>query len=548
MSQPLTILKGDTYEAKLQAICKEPLPSDPLPDIKYKRILIPGLSGGERHFALLGFIGQALRIRGAEVTAMICDELLPLCTLQKVDHEEKACGRWCYRNSPRFAEAMNLPHRWYSEFISPQQIDQCKQNASNIPLGAILSSEYRGIALGEHITRSIESYMLVGTFDLADPKTAAVARQFFLSALYLVHISNRVLEELRIDKVLLDDGKKIDWGIIRAVAHKQGIPVDVTNTGIKGSSVRFIIDRPPSPPQLMEGWKRWQDIPLDVQQEDELDKYLLRRATVPYEWRDENWWLNIIDEKQVRQIVGLKENSTDLVFAMFPNVGFDAGKTKSQSAAYETADEWVQQTIELFLNFPQHQLIIKAHPSEHHRQARSSICQLIQNRWEDKLPPNVHIIEPDADVTARGVTLLADIVLTYTSTVTAEAAALGKPVILAGGGWHADRGVATEVRTPPQYVDLMRRILERKFRPTVNTTLARRYAYSLFFRNDIPINHFTFNDFNVASVTLSKYEDLLPGADSSMDTICRGILYDEPFENPQTINEQQYPELEQAHT
>ncbi len=531
--QPLSILKGPTFTARLEQICHGELPIEPLEGSKYKRILIPGLTGGELHFSILGFIAQALRIRGASVTALMCDAMLPACTLRKVDHAESACTRWCHRNSPRFADAMNLPHRWYSEFISAEVMNEHQRLASNVQDDEILSVEHDGIALGHHIERSLESFFKIRSIDLNEPTIAAQARAFLLAALYMTEISRRALDELRIDKVLLDDGKKTDWGIMRAIANQKGIPVDVTNTGLRGSSVRFIVDRPPNEPSLMGGWKRWRDESLTSEQEAELDAYLTRRAKVPYEWRDEQWRLNIADEMEVRRIVGLPDEPPGLVLAMFPNVGFDAGKTKSSTAAFATAVQWIEATIAVLAHENEHHLIIKSHPSEHHRQARDRIDHVVRRRFEP-LPPNVHLIAPDADVTARSVAQLADIVLTYTSTVTVEAAAIGKPVILAGGGWHAGRGIATEVHTPREYGALLEAILSGEHVPVPATELARRYAYALFFRNDIPINHFQSNDFDVAQLCLEDWSDLALGADRSLDAICRGVLLDEPFENPLT--------------
>ena len=75
--QPLTILKGPDFTDRLREICTGDLPRQPLPDLKYRRILIPGISGGELHWSMMGFIGQALRIRGAAVTALLCDAFLP---------------------------------------------------------------------------------------------------------------------------------------------------------------------------------------------------------------------------------------------------------------------------------------------------------------------------------------------------------------------------------------------------------------------------------------------------------------------------------------
>jgi len=37
---------------------------------------------------------------------------------------------------------------------------------------------------------------------------------------------------------------------------------------------------------------------------------------------------------------------------------------------------------------------------------------------------------------------------------------------------------------------------------------------------------------DVAEVFIDSYEGLLPGKDPCIDMMCRGVLCDEPFENP----------------
>ncbi|MFB3103464.1 MAG: hypothetical protein ACE1ZA_00935 [Pseudomonadales bacterium] len=111
------MLRGDDFAQRMRAIFEGELPSHPFDGRRYHRILIPGMTGGEHQWALIGVIGQAMRTRGAEVTALMCDALLPACTLRKIDHYECACTRWCHRHSGLFAESVGLPFRWYSQYV-----------------------------------------------------------------------------------------------------------------------------------------------------------------------------------------------------------------------------------------------------------------------------------------------------------------------------------------------------------------------------------------------------------------------------------------------
>ncbi|MCH8822175.1 MAG: hypothetical protein IH984_01580 [Planctomycetes bacterium] len=523
------MLRGDDFAHRMRTVFKGELPSHSFEGRCYHRILIPGMTGGENQWALIGVIGQAMRTRGAEVTALMCDALLPACTLRKIDHHESACTRWCYKHSGLFAEAVGLPYRWYSQYVSKDRMMSIRHEVETISREDLLKHSHQGIELGELLQRSLESHYKLGALDLGEPDVEQKARDFTAAACALVEIADQAMDELEIDKVLLDDGGKIDWGVFRAVARRKGIPVDVIGVGIRGTSIRFEVDCPPANTAIMAGWETWKKQPLTQEQNQLLDSYLVRRECVPYEYRDSDWQASLTDATNLADILGISNRDPQsLVFSMFPNVGFDAGKTKGATAAFPTAQSWVQATVKAIARFPDHHLLIKQHPAEHHRESRDSSLDGLGD-----LPPNIHVIPGSTEVTASAVARLSDIVLTYTSTVTAEAAALGCPVILAGGGWHSGRGIAFEVKSPQEYHQLIVRICTGEFMPSVDRELARRYAWALFFRNDIPVTHLRRNNLNITDICIESADDLAPGVNPSIDAICRGVLCGEPFENPE---------------
>ena len=523
-SHSLKILKGRDFADRLREVCAPPLPARPLADPKYQRILIPGLCGGEVQFALLGFIGQALRIRGAKVTALMCDELLPACTLRKVDHHESACTRWCHKNSGPFARAMKLPHRWYGEFLTATERHAAATLAGQVPIGEIRSFSYRHIELGELIQRSLESFYKVGSIDLDSPGVRAKAREFLLAAVYLTDIGYRVLDELAIDKVLLEDGTKTDWGVIRAVARRMGIPVDRLLISPRGRRVMIEWDRPPNPRESMPAWSIWKDTPLTPQQEAELDDYLARRERVPVEGTTFCAGTRRFEPAEARRLLGLPVTlpAGAKVMAMFPNVGYDAG-FGAHRPAFDNAADWVLQTVEFFRHSPAHHLVVKVHPGEAFYAARDSATDLLSR------PPaaNIHVVPPDSPLTAHSVIDLADVALVYTSTIAAEAAALGTPVILVGGGLHTGRGFTMDVTTPTEYFDTLQRCLTSHGEPSFPRETARRYAHAFFIRAALPMRWFDVSNLNVSEITLDTINDLAPGRDPAMDGICRSVLLDE---------------------
>ena len=113
------------------------------------------------------------------------------------------------------------------------------QNRLTVPAEDIPDYRWQDIAIGEHVMRSVESYFKVGSADFDNATVLAKAREFVLSALLLVIIGQRAIEELDIDKVVVVDGGKVDWGVIRALAVQAGIPVDIMRSGLRGFSVMF---------------------------------------------------------------------------------------------------------------------------------------------------------------------------------------------------------------------------------------------------------------------------------------------------------------------
>ena len=277
----------------------------------------------------------------------------------------------------------------------------------------------------------------------------------------------------------------------------------------------------------MPYWPQFADTPLSESQEAELDEYFVTRATRPYDDRSWTSTSATLDSGAIRERIGLPMGSSGLTFTMFPNLSYDAALTAVQPA-YDTATEWVARTIRFFRRWPRHTLVVKVHPSEHLSQPLDPMVEFLASEF-DALPGNVRVIAPETRLTAHDVLAVSDIALVYTSTVGVEAAYFGKRVVNAGGGWHAGRGVSLDVNTPQQYHDVLNDLCSGRISPTTPRDVARRYAYTVFFRGVLPLHHFSFMYPNVTAVNLNRLEDLAPGKDPTMDIICRGILLDEPF-------------------
>ena len=537
MESTQTALRGNAFIERFAAVfAGNRPPPRPLDDAQHQNILIPQMVGGELHWAVFGFLGVALELRGAKVTATVCDAALPACVHRKIDHHEPACTRWCLANAAPLAKAAGFRTLWHSQLIEPAIKAELAAIVQRTPPESIPEFVYKDIPVGSLVPESVENALKVAGFTLSNPTMRRSAYEFLLSGLMLVEIYERVIREHQIDKVVSDSGFLIDWGIPRLVARKHGIPVDVFNVGLRGQSIKSESDRPGFEPQTVPGWNRWRHEPLTPEQSHRLGTYLSRREVVPYEFKGEQWRGRISDDARVREILTLTETRDGLTFCMFPNVGFDAGKTAARPA-FGAASDWVLETIAFFARHPRHRLIVKIHPGELHRAALDPLADQIAARFRE-LPSNVRIIPPDSGITAHSVLRLSDAALVYTSTVAAEAAALGKPVVLTGGGRHAGRGVTTDIASPEDYWALLTSCFRTNTPPPCDPELGRRYGYAVFFRADVPITHFRMLDVGVSRLEVENIRALAPGqpeTDAAIDHLCNAILRAEALDGEQLL-------------
>ncbi len=520
-----SILKGPQFTARLLQLGDQLPPAVSGENFKYRRILIPAMLGGEIQFALLGFLAQSLRMRGAEVTGLLCDQFLPACTVRKVDHYECACTRWCYKNIGSFVRAIGLPHRWYSEFVTSEEVETCLSQAVKVSGPDLLHYEWHGLPLGEHIDVSVESHFKVGYFDLDNPEMVSVGQKFLASAMLLILIGERALEQLRIDKVVVEDGRKTDWGILRHVALRRGIPVDILESGARGQSVVLEHHKPGQPYLRMPEWSTWKEQPLQDRQRRDLEQYFMQRITRPYAGSSLCSWTKTFDREEFYRRLNIPEQASGVRFGLFPNQSHEFGLIATQHI-FQSPRVWASRTIDFFRRYSEHLLVIKVHPSEMGGRVMDPLISFLDEQ-RSSLPRNVRIIPSDSPLTAHEVIQALDICMVYTSTVAVEAAYWGKPVILVGGGTHSRRGITIDTCSEQHYFDLLQEICQTRVPPPPIRDIAERYAYSFFFRSTLPYTQFRVHDVNVTEVLLQSWEDLLPGRDPVTDLLCRGILMDE---------------------
>jgi hypothetical protein len=159
------------------------------------------------------------------------------------------------------------------------------------------------------------------------------------------------------------------------------------------------------------------------------------------------------------QMVPAAGRTYENIAALVPlNVEWDSSALGRHVPFSDTTD-WITSTVAAVLAADDGVVVVRQHPSERRPLQRSRYD--VGAALRDAFPgdPRVRFVAADDPTSTYDLLRSARVVLPFVSTIGIEAAALGKPVILAGECYYAHLDLAWAPRTSEEYLDLVRRAL-----------------------------------------------------------------------------------------
>jgi hypothetical protein len=148
---------------------------------------------------------------------------------------------------------------------------------------------------------------------------------------------------------------------------------------------------------------------------------------------------------------------------------------------------WIANTIRLFADRSDTQLVVRIHPGEQITSG-PSVAELIRD-LSPELPDHIHLIPAEAEVNTYDLVEAADLGLVYTTTVGMEMAMSGLPVIVAGQTHYRGKGFTLDPDTWEVYEAQIDGALTdpQRYRPSeAQVESAWTYAYRFFFEYPRP--------------------------------------------------------------
>lgn len=490
--------------------------SDPSPGSGGKRVVIVTPRSWAAHVQWESVIGQALRVRGADVSFLTCGGELEICDRVNTYEGPPVPCKGCRKYVHDSLDAHGFRFRTIREGWD-DGADEGWPELDELSLAELYDvvDPDCGLPLGRLVHIPV-SWFLMGSELEDDPLAPITYRRFLRSARRIARGAAEALEDLRPETVLLLNGLFLFETILWELCKRRGVDVVTYERGFIKETLVFRRDEPACLGDVSHLWDRWRDVPLTPEEEERLDAYLedrrMGRRTI------DRYWSQVTFDAAERP-------DTGRLVTLFTNLTWDSAVI-GQGLAFDSIRAWLAAAIEAFAERPEHRLVIRIHPAEVKlpgKQTREPLGAFLEERFPE-LPPNVTVIAADDSRSSYPLMEGCDVGLVFTSTTGMELALHGKPVVVAGRTHYRDKGFTTDVSDPGGFVAAIDRLLDDPASGAPDRDLARRYAYLFFFRAPVDSPGVVEHVPGLVRIELDDLDELAPGRNLSVDRIVRGIL------------------------
>ena len=227
----------------------------------------------------------------------------------------------------------------------------------------------------------------------------------------------------------------------------------------------------------------------------------------------------------------LRRRSVNTQFALFPNIPWD-GTSFSSNKEFLSVKHFLRATIKWFVENPQYDLYIRAHPAEiadKHNLTQETTKNILDSITQT-LPPNIIYIPPESTITSYNVADMCDVNLLFASTIGLELSYYGKIVIQTGQSMISNKGFVYEAKSLEDYYELLQMAASGRlsFTPSMRDNVDK-YSYHWLYRRHIPETLYSHKSLTFTGYYIESSMDLSPGQNKIVDWFIERCLDGKPF-------------------
>jgi hypothetical protein len=295
----------------------------------------------------------------------------------------------------------------------------------------------------------------------------------------------KILRDDRPDVVVVPNGLILEFGALFEVAKYLEIPVVTYEFGEQRDRIWIAQDTPVMYQDTGEMWNFYKDQPFTQVEREKVEQLFESRQNASLWQQFSRQWQEVPAEgiQAVKEKVGLDDRPVVLMAA---NVIGDS-LTLDRQVFSGSMTEWIRRTLEYFSDKPQFQFVLRIHPGERYTDG-PSVEDIVREKFKD-IPDHFFIISAKDPINTYDLVAVADLGLTYTTTVGMEMAMSKLPVIVSGNTHYRGKGFTLDPDSWEAYFSMIDSVLENPGDYKLDqakTTLAWHYAYRFFFNYPFP--------------------------------------------------------------
>ena len=472
-------------------------------------------------------LAKALQMRGHDVKALICGKTLTMCTAEyTIDsvHDDKTC-KHCVDFSKKFLEIVGIPYATYHEYISNTEMDKIKDKVNDILAKDIPELTYKNVHIGSLSKNSALRYYK-GYINPDKTEYESILRKELVNAFISTDIAEKIAKNEKPDALVTRHLGYAAWGSFAEYCTNQGVRICSPTKGLDKKSLKFdIFDMG----AVNDAFSRYYNevrkkTSLNADEKEELKTYMDNRIMGSGGDTAEYMYTPGEIEKE-----NLDFDKYERTYGIFPNVPWDAS-LRYANKGFNGVHEWILDTIEMFKEKPNYQLLIKIHPSELRvMKSENTVLDFIKNHY-DSLPDNIKIIPPDTKISPYDLFQHIDIGIVYNGTIGMELSINDVPVVVAGRTHYGEKGFTFDVSTKKEYKDVLfgniMTLDEDKKK------LAKAYSYFYLIKSFVPYDYVSMNPEKLKyGWNIKSLDEFSEGKNKYLDHICNYIAYDTVYQD-----------------
>lgn len=397
-----------------------------------------------------GLVAQGLRDRGFEITTLRCDGLYEtfcvamsasgLTAADSLRKRRQVCSA-CRKRRNILDQTFAFPSRQIEQFLSEQDYEEAHGIAQSANVSDWTSLELDGIPIGRYAAYEfLLNYKILGT-DIPE-NLFPIYQDQLRNSILTMRASARALDDIQPEAVLTYNRLYGVNHAFLAVAEQRGIPTYTLQGGghvtLRGETMTMflnsqtlfnVFDTP--------SWLEYKNQPIGDREVELVNSHFdgVMDASSAFAYSSA---FEAAEPHALREKFGIPEGSPVLLIPMSSEDELNAARladllpdTTGKPNLFADQFSWIRYVFEFAKSRPEYRFVLRMHPRMFPNKRENVVAPMVAHVMKliEEAPSNVVVNAPGDDVSIYDLLQIVDVVLGYRSTVGAEFAAFGIPVV-----------------------------------------------------------------------------------------------------------------------